>query len=70
MAAPLEISQFMLLENMQPPIEVLLYFFTLKPLLEASLGALHSINDYMENDLQRNVKQPSKFSSQPDRSVK
>lgn len=55
---------------MQPPIEVLLYFFTLKPLLEASLGALHSINDYMENDLQRNVKQPSKFSSQPDRSVK
>ena len=31
---------------------VCVFFFTLKPLLKASLGTLRLINDYMENDLQ------------------
>lgn len=38
------------LENMQPPVKLLMFFFffTLKPLLKASLVTLHSINDYVE----------------------
>lgn len=39
-------------EKRQPPVAELFFFFTGKPLLNASVNTLNLINDYMENDLQ------------------